>query len=349
MNISKVPAVAAARHFGAWLLLALTAGCSNPQTPGFNGVINDANGIAAAATGYYAGARMIPFAGLGNHGVTGVRVTSPAGGFNLADFARAQIETLAARRGQYPSSVITGVVTKMDNSQCSTGSGTIEWDDKDGDQKFSSGDTFAFTFNACGVQGITGNLVYNGQLSLTNFKLGPDPDGDPNGGDPQGNPSSGWAMNALFTLDNLSVTDGQATRVYNGEFNFSSVTPDGVKETIDVTGQSLTGTANNAPDTLKDFAVNEKVDQGAFTYSFTADGTLDSARFGVLTIKTPARFSGTSPFDPSAGTLLVTASDKSSARMIVNSSTAITVQIDANGDGTVDTTRDTAWSVLAGS
>lgn len=338
VNIPKIPTVAIARHAGVWLVLSMTAGCSNPQTPGFNGVINDANGIAAVATGYYAGARVIPFAGLGNHGVTGVRVTSAADGFNLADFARAQIETLAAQRGQYPSSVLTGVVTKMDNGQCSSGSGTIEWDDKDGDQRFSSGDTFVFTFNNCGVEGIAGNLVYDNRMSLTQFTLD---------GDPQNDPSNGWKMGALFTLDNLSVTEGPATRVYNGAFNFSSVTPDGVRETIDITGQSLTGTANNAQDVLKDFTLNEQDDRAAFTYSFTADGTLDSARYGVLTVKTQSRFSGTSPFDPSAGTLLVTASDNSSVRMVVDSSTAITVQIDSNGDGTFDTTQDTAWSVLA--
>ncbi len=347
MNIPKVPRWLRA-SIGLYLaagLLAALVGCSNPVTPGFNGVINDANGISAAAAGYYAGARVIPFAGLGNHGVTGVQVTSSAGGFNLADFARAQIEALAARRGQYPSSVITGVVTKMSAQYCSTGSGTIEWDDKDADQKFSSGDTFVFTFNDCGVQGIAGSLIYNNRMTLTQFKLD---------GDPQNDPSNGWTMSALFTLDNLSVTEGQATRVYNGGFDFSSTTPDGVKETIDIAGQSLTGTANNAQDVLKDFSLNEKDDRAAFTYSFSANATLDSARYGELSIKTPSCktgpcFSGTSPFDPSGGTMLITATDKSSVKMIVNSSTSITVEIDANGDGTVDTTRDTAWSVLSGS
>jgi len=333
---------------GVWLLAVVSAGCNNPQTPGFNGKINDANGIAAAAAGYYAGARVIPFAGLGNHGVTGVQVVAAAAGFNLANFATAQIEALAAQRGEYPSSVVTGVITTMSNGQCSTGSGTIEWDDKDGDQKFSSGDTFVFTFNDCGVQGIAGNLVYNGQLSLTKFQLGPDPDGDPNGGDPQGNPSSGWAMSALFTLDNFKVTEGQASRIYKGGFNFSSVTPDGVKEVIDIKGQSLTGTANSAQDVLKDFTLNEKIDRAIPpTYSFTADATLDSAQFGVLTIATQARFSGTSPFDPSAGVMLITASDKTSVKMTVDTSTSMVLQIDSNGDGTVDTTRDATWSLLA--
>ncbi|HKJ22073.1 MAG TPA: hypothetical protein VKA13_03215 [Gammaproteobacteria bacterium] len=346
MNISKVPRWLRA-SIGLYLaagLLAALGGCSNPQTPGFNGTINDANGIAVAAAGYYAGARIVPFAGLGNHAVTGVRVAPRGGAFNLADFARTQIEALAAQKGQYPSSTLAGVVTAIPY-ECRTGSGTIQWDDKDGDGKFSSGDTFAFAFNDCAVRDIVGTLVYNNQMTMTQFSLA---------GDPQGNPSDGWDMSALFTFNKLSVTEGQATRVYSGDFSFSSSTPDGVRETLGVTGTSLTGAANNAQDVLKDFSLNEKDDRAAFTYSFSANATLDSARYGELSIKSPSCktgpcFSGTSPFDPSGGTMLITATDKSSVKMIVNSSTSITVEIDANGDGTVDTTRDTAWSVLSGS
>lgn len=322
---------------GGLLLMPLLAGCNNPQTPGFNGKINDANAIAVAATGYFAVARMIPFSNLGDRAVTGVDVSPQAAAFDLADFAKVQIEALAALSGQYPSSALTGVMTTMAYA-CNTGSGSIAWDDKDGDGKFSTGDTFVFTFNDCAVRDIIGTLVYSNQMTMTQFMLT---------GDPVNDPSQGWQMSALLTLSDLSVNDGATTRVYSGAYDFSSKSPDGARESIAISGQSVTGTANNGSDVLKDFVVTDDIDRAAFTYTnLVVNATLDSAKYGVLTLKTVAAFSGTTPFDPAKGTMLITAEDKSSVKMSVDNAQSITLQIDANGDGVIDTTQTTDWSVL---
>lgn len=319
------------------IIAAVLSGCGgNGQATGFNGNINTSNAVAVAATGYFSSARVIPFGDLGSRTVTGAEIQQPSRAFNLVDFAKAQIEALAERNGQYPAASLTGVVTDLVYN-CVTGSGTIRWNDNDGDNAFSSGDSFVFDFSNCAVRDILGTLVYNNQMTMTQFNLV---------GDPINNPAGGWQMGALFTLNDLSVQEGLVTRTYNGGFDFSSVSLNGASETLTITGQSLTGVADNASDVLKDFSVTEKLDRATFAYTLQADSTLDSARYGVLTIKTQTPFSGFSPFTPGGGVMLVTAADKSSVKMTVDSLVNISLDVDANGDGTVDQTLSTAWSVL---
>ncbi len=324
------------------LLPGVLAGCKYNPATGYTGVI-DANSVfSVTSTAYFSSARVLPFGGLGNSVITGVDLQQ-APPYSLTDFAKAQIEALGQREGQYPSAVLTGVVATMAYSCVpGKGSGTIEWNDADGDNAFSTGDTFTFTFDNCAVQDLSSVLTYSGQMTMTQFTLT---------GDPQGNPAGGWQMGAVFGFTDLSMTQGSKTRVYNGGFDFSSTSPQGAIETITITGQSLAGVANNATDTLKDFSVSEVYDR-AKTFSYTnlqISATLDSAAYGALTIKTVAPFSGAGSFNPSAGAMLVTASDKSTVKMTVDSAVNITLVMDANGDGITDSTYDTEWSVLEGS
>ena len=325
---------------GCALLPWVLAGCKNNPGTGYNGVI-DANSVfSVTSTAYFSSVRVLPFGSLGNTVITGVDLQQ-APPYSLTDFAKAQIEALGQRTGQYLSPALTGVVTTMPYT-CATGSGTIDWEDADADNAFSTGDTFTFTFNNCAVQDLSSVFTYNGQMTMTQFNLA---------GDPQGNPSGGWQMSAAFGFTDLSVTDGSKARVYNGGFDFSSTSPQGAIETITITGQSLAGVANNATDTLKDFSVSEIYDR-AKTFSYTnlqVNATLDSAAYGALTIKTVSPFSGAASFNPSTGAMLITASDKSSVNMTVDSAVNITLTVDANGDGITDSTHDTVWSVLQGS
>jgi hypothetical protein len=325
---------------GCILLVCPVTGCKNDPGTGYNGVINAANVLSVTSSAYFSSVRVLPFGTLGSTVITGVDLQRPAPVFSLADFARAQIEALAQRTGQYPAPSLTGVVTDMPYD-CATGSGTIAWDDADGDNAFSTGDTFTFTFDKCAVQDLSSLLTYSGRMTMTQFDLT---------GDPQGDPSSGWQMSAAFGFTDLSVTEGSKTRVYNGGFDFSSASPQGAVETITIGGQSLAGVADNTTDTLKDFSLSEEYDRVNFAYSKrTVDTTLDSAAYGVLTIKTVTPFTGAASFNPNGGALLVTASDKTTVNMTVDSAVNITLVVDANGDGITDSTQNTVWSVLQSS
>jgi len=317
------------------------AGCKNNPATGYTGIIDATSVFSVTSTAYFSSVRVLPFGSLGNTVITGVDLQQTSPAFSLAEFAKAQIEALSQRAGQYPSPALTGVVTTMAYT-CATGGGTIDWDDADGDNAFSTGDTFTFTFDNCAVQDLSSLLTYSGQMTMTQFNLT---------GDPQGDPSSGWQMSANFGFNDLSVTEGAKNRVYNGGFAFSSASPQGVIETITITGQSLAGVANNATDTLKNFSVTE-VNDRAVTFTYTdlkVDATLDSAAYGTLTVKTVTPFSGAASFNPSSGAMLITASDKSSVKMTVDSAVNITLVVDANGDGVTDSTHNTVWSVLQGS
>lgn len=325
---------------GCMLLASVIAGCKNNPGTGYNGVINAANVLAVTSSAYFSSVRPLPFGGLGNSVITGVELQQAAPAFSLADFAKAQIEALAQRTGQYPSPSVTGAVTSVAYT-CATGSGTIAWDDADGDSAFSTGDTFTFTFDKCAVQDLSSLLTYSGQMTMTQFNLT---------GDPQGNPSGGWQMSAAFGFSDLSVTEGGKTRVYNGGFAFSSTSPQGVIETITITGQSMAGAANTTTDTLNDFSLSEVYDRSSFTYSsLKVNATLDSATYGILTVETVTPFTGAASFNPTAGAMLVTASDNTTVEMTVDSAVNITLVVDANGDGITDSTQNTVWSVLQSS
>jgi hypothetical protein len=298
---------------GCALLATALTGCEDNPGIGFNGTVNAASAFGVTSTAFFSSVRVLPFSNLGSSIITGVNATQVTA---------------------------TGVVT-ISPYTCATGSGTQAWDDVDEDGVYSTDDTFTFTFNKCAVQNLSQLLTYTGQMTMTQFTLT---------GDPLGNPLGGWQMGAVFTLTDLTVTDGKTTRVYNGGFDFSSASPQGVTETIAISGQSLAGVADNATDTLKDFSVTEDNDRASFVYSnLQISATLDSAAYGALTIETTAPFSGAASFTPSSGAMLIAAADKSSVRMSVESPVNITLEVDANGDGIVDSTHSTVWSVLQSS
>lgn len=326
---------------GCTLLPWVLTGCKNNPGTGYNGTINASNVLSVTANAYFSSVRALPFGTLGSTVITGVDLQQDAPAFSLADFARSQIEAVARRAGQYPTPALIGAATTPIAYTCATGSGTIAWDDADGDGAYSTGDTFTFTFDQCVVQDLSSVLTYSGRMTMTRFDLT---------GDPQGDPSSGWQMSAAFGFTDLSVTQGSKTRVYNGGFDFTSASPQGAIETITIAGQSLAGVANNATDTLKDFSLSEEYDRVNFAYSkLKVNATLDSAAYGVLTVETVTPFTGAASFNPNGGAMLITAADNTTVSMTVDNAVNITLVVDANGDGITDSTQSTVWSVLQSS
>jgi len=116
-----------------------------------------------------------------------------------------------------------------------------------------------------------------------------------------------------------------------------------------VSGDSMTTDTNAYSDTVTVYASAQTLDAGVSPspYSMTASGTLDSSRLtGAVGYSTPVTFEGFDTDYPGTGELLVEG-DSSSARLIALDSVNVRIEIDGNGDGTVDDTIDTTWEELA--
>ena len=101
--------------------------------------------------------------------------------------------------------------------------------------------------------------------------------------------------------------------------------------------------------TLTDFDHAFQVD--ALTQALVANvlGRLDSSILGgSVDYETIVAIEAIGDNDAHVGEILVTGADNSSVRIVIIDSTHVQLEIDENGDGTVDTFVDTTWAELNG-
>lgn len=116
-----------------------------------------------------------------------------------------------------------------------------------------------------------------------------------------------------------------------------------------VSGASLTTDSDTKSTTLTGFASAQAVDAGLQPAPYTLDssGMLDDTELsGAVSYSTPVIFQGFDVDYPSSGELLIQG-DSSSARLIAIDNVNVRIEIDNNGDNTVDDTIDTSWAALA--
>ena len=113
----------------------------------------------------------------------------------------------------------------------------------------------------------------------------------------------------------------------------------------------MTTDTSNFSDTLSNYASAQTFDGrvSPSPYTLNASGTLDSSRLsGVIRYTTPVTFEGFDANYPQTGELLITG-ENSSARLIAAANGVdVTIEIDSDGDGTVDDTIMTTWTELTG-
>ena len=117
-----------------------------------------------------------------------------------------------------------------------------------------------------------------------------------------------------------------------------------------MSGNSLTVDSATSAESLFDFSAEQTLDAGVSPspYTMAAAGTLDSTQLaGPVRYSTPVTFEGFDNGYPVAGELLVEG-DNSSARLIVLEDGSLRIDVDSNGDGTVDNQVFTTWQDLQG-
>lgn len=198
------------------------------------------------------------------------------------------------------------------------------------------GDTFSIDYDMCdeGLGEIIDGLV---ELTIGDF--------------------SGDLLNGLYqvamdaVLTNLQVTTATDSVTGNGDLSVTLDTTRAPLVTAGTSGTRLTMDANASSETLTNYSSSQTIDgnQSPADYALGAAGTLNSTRLtGTVTYATGPDFSGSGLDYPDAGRLTVNG-DGSSARLVVLDNTNVRIEIDTDGDGTVDESVDMTWDVLVNS
>lgn len=199
----------------------------------------------------------------------------------------------------------------------------------------TSGDNFTILYAACndGFSTINGSLFYE----VNAF------DGDLESG------LYSLTMTATFT--DFQVATDEDELVSNGDVTVSIDSRQFPYLEAEVSGISLTVDSTASAFVLTNFSslYGQNTGLAPFPYNQTSSGTLDSTLLpGIVSYATPVNFEGSDTDYPSVGEFLVTGSS-SSARLTAVDNVNVIVDIDTDGDGTVDETINTTWAELEAS
>ncbi len=239
---------------------------------------------------------------------------------------RVAIESLASA---HPLAIST------DTEACGvSGSLTTTFNDVDGNGTISAGDILTIQFNQCRDSATS---LYNGSAVITMATV------------PTAEQITGTA-----NFENLSAVEGSLTSTVNGTLNISETDSDTVSDV------ALTVGANGLTETMASTSYNDVVTFNA-GFSITINETFAAQRSQLtfdgsltaqsvpgghltLTTKTPFVLNDADNF-PSAGVLQVKGLH-GTLLITVQNSTNVLVALDANDDGTSESTTSMAWTSL---
>lgn len=168
----------------------------------------------------------------------------------------------------------------------------------------------------------------------------------------QGDLAAGVFSLSLDTImTGVEVTEGSETASFDGSFTLTLDSLD-----FPVIAQRLAGSefaVSYGPETvtLTNFDHYIEVDFGVIPEAVLVEvsGRMDSQLLGgSVDYETPVAVRATGDNEPYTGEILVTGSDDSTVRIVIEDSTRVTLEVDTNGDGVVDAYIDTTFAALNG-
>lgn len=171
-----------------------------------------------------------------------------------------------------------------------------------------------------------------------------------------GDPITGtYALATSVDAVDLTVTWGDGASHVIGGFAFlRDAVPAGVVEqSSSPPGSGLTLTEGAGAEVtevrLEAFSIRStRAESGAFTLASAGDSltVVASGIASPLAVDVSAAVSGTEPAPPETGDLRVEASDATSVGLHLATGGVVTLALDSDGDGVVDSTIPTTWDVL---
>jgi hypothetical protein len=201
------------------------------------------------------------------------------------------------------------------------------------------GDTFTVTFTDC-VRDSVDQVVWNGSFIIETSSASGDilsPD---------------YTFVTRVRFQNITNVDAVGTTVISGD-SFLSRTATTTEGIVDLAQANLSNPLvridNSESTTISSFVVTSHRTGSGFTIGNSGD-TLNLTYSGLvesalnMTVTSP--ISGTDLDTPNSGILTVTAEDNSTIILNVSDGGNVRIDLDTNGDGTIDTGLTTSWSAL---
>jgi len=214
-----------------------------------------------------------------------------------------------------------------------SGSMTISGDIAD-PLTLTAGDAFSVAATACddGIGEIVDGLI---SLTISDFT------GDL--------PSGRYLLGMNAILDSFQVTTANDVVSRSGDASIALDTTASPFVSASVSGTSMATSSNASTDILNNYSTQQTVNAGLVPapYTLSSRGTVDSSRLGdVVSFTTPVQFVGDDADFPHTGELLITGSN-SSVRLIALDNVNVRIELDNDGNGSVDVTVETTWAALA--
>lgn len=208
----------------------------------------------------------------------------------------------------------------------------------------SVGDTFTFSANACASSAGGSTVVLNGSMTM-NFATATSSLTPP------------FHIVVNNTVSNLSVTSGGTSVVANGDVRLDWNAPSSTSQTLTASGTSMSSreTINGATHTTTLRNYSQTLTTSGSTYTGTVAGTVetDSSKLGsspvsyTISTPTPVVWSATT-HTASAGVIKVVGANNSAMLLTIHADGTVSIQLDANGDGTYEKTISSTVAELAG-
>jgi len=272
--------------------------------------------------------------------LTGVSINATSGDFNFPDFIVSQLNRVAGSPGLLNYGSLTGA-SFSGTTQCTDIGGTSGTVTESGTvsvpNELNVGDTVTLVFNNCDLPDAT----INGTMSMMITQVS---------GDILF--STTFTLGVNVTLTSLSISDGVAVIMGNGDMSMllDENGSTGNSRMV-LSGNSLTATEGSSSETLTAYNFDFT---GDFSGNFIASlaGTISSSSLGgTVSFISTTDFTGNDNVlngDPTAGVLLITTNADSSQEWLTALADAtVKLEVDEDGDGTVDVTVMTTWSELS--
>ncbi len=158
-----------------------------------------------------------------------------------------------------------------------------------------------------------------------------------------------YALTMTMDLVNFQVATAIDVSMANGDGTATLNSMLAPYVEASASGNSMTTDTNGATETLSAYSSAQTIDAGLdpAPYTMIASGMLDSSQLsGVVAYSTPVMFEGFGNDYPNTGELLIDGGG-SSALLVAINNVDVRIEIDSDGDGTVDDTIMTTWAELA--
>lgn len=229
----------------------------------------------------------------------------------------------------------TGATVVTTQACASGGSLTVTKTDLNGNNQADVGDSVSLVASNCVFQGST----LNGGLSLTLNSINGNTSAPP------------FAAAFTMTFSNLSARSATATSTGNGTLVLALNVKSSTDQSFSLTASKFTTAATYGSATYNRSIEGYTVNMGltASTSTTSATGTLTSSAFDskFVTIDTPVPFvRQLSQPRPASGQATVTGANGATVRLTALSSTQVRIELDADANGTYETSVIKLWSEL---